>query len=180
MVFRLFGKAILMGLRERKIFTVFTLIYTALIFLTSLFLEITITTGTTNAFATYFVIIFFGTSLFLSILYAWIIVSRNRRTWATLKCIGYTNKDINTLVSGIILFTTLVGFAIVIETLFHYAAVMAYIQNIGGTVPNTLVGLVPVVITSALFIIVQLIAILIANRRILKVRPIIALKKVGE
>lgn len=180
MVLRLFGKAVLMTLRERKIFTVFALIYTALIFLTSLFLEITISAGAGNNLATYFVFIFFGTSLVLSILYAWIIVSRNRRTWATLKCIGYTNKDINSIVSGIILFTTLVGFAIVIETLFHYAAVMAYIQNVGGTVSNTLVGLVPVVITSSLFIIVQLIAILIANRRILKVRPIIALKKVGE
>jgi predicted lysophospholipase L1 biosynthesis ABC-type transport system permease subunit len=180
MVLRLFGKAVLMTLRERKTFIVFSLIYTALIFLTSLFLELTLSGGTGATLATYFVIIFFGTSLFLSILYAWIIVTRNRRTWATLKCIGYTNKDINKIVSGIILFTTLVGFAVVIETLFHYAAVMAYVQNVGGTVPNTLVGLIPVVITSALFIIVQLIAILIANRKVLKVRPIIALKKVGE
>jgi predicted lysophospholipase L1 biosynthesis ABC-type transport system permease subunit len=172
-----------MGLRERKIFTVFTLIYTALIFLTSLFWEyaLTPTNGTTNTFAASFVLIFLITSLVLSILYAWIIVSRNRRTWATLKCIGYTNRDINKLVSGIILFTTLVGFAVVIEALFHYAAIMSYFQLVNlGIEKVTLVGLLPVIITSALFILVQLIAILIANRRILKVRPIIALKKVGE
>jgi hypothetical protein len=44
----------------------------------------------------------------------------------------------------------------------------------------TLIGLGPVVGTSALFIVVQIIAIIVANSRILKVRPIIALKRVGE
>lgn len=170
-----------MSLRERKVFIVFTSIYTALIFLTSLFWQFALnpTNGNTTTFAASFVLIFLVTSLILSILYGWIIVSRNRRTWATLKCIGYTNKDINTLVSGIILFTTLVGFVIVIEALFHYAAVMSYLQLVEPNIEEvTLVGLLPVIITSSLFILVQLIAILIANRRILKLRPIIALSKV--
>jgi hypothetical protein len=173
-------KAILLSLREKKIFTVFTLIYTVLIFLTSFFIDIGLS-GDLGELAWYFVIIFFGTSLFLSLLYAWILVSRKRRVWATFKCIGYTNKNILVLVSGMIFFTTLVGFFIVIEILFHYAASIAYINQTGINFAVTiLVDLIPVITTSAIFIVVQIFAFILAYRKVLKVRPIIALKKVGE
>lgn len=181
MAFRLWSKAVLMTLREKKLFIIFTLVYTALIFLTSFFIQLT-QTGGGSEIAPTFVILFFSVSLFLSLLYAYIIVSRNRRMWATLKCIGYTNSNVNTIVSGIILFTTIMGFIIVLEVLFHYTAIVGYLQSTGmaSDLPLVLVGFVPVVITSILFIAVQLFAIFLANRRILKVRPIVALKKVGE
>lgn len=174
-------KAILLSLREKKVFTVFTLIYTTLIFLTSLFIGLGFR-GELGELAWYFVLIFFGTSLFLSLLYAWILVSRKRRVWATFKCIGYTNKDILVLVSGIIFFTTLVGFFIVIEVLFHYAAIVAYLNQLPDIyfTFEVLVDLLPVVITSGIFIFVQILAFILAYRKVLKVRPIIALKKVGE
>ena len=171
-------KAILLSLREKRVFVVFTLIYTTLIFLTSFFIHLGID-GTFGELAWNFVLIFFGTSLFLSLLYAWILVSRKRRVWATFKCIGYTNKNILVLVSGMIFFTTLVGFFIVIEVLFHYAAIVAYI-NPTAVEDMILVGLVPVVVTSGIFIFVQILAFILAYRKVLKVRPIIALKKVGE
>ncbi len=161
-------KAILLSLREKRIFTVFTLIYTVLIFSTSFFLEL--------GAELYIVGIFFGVSLFLSLLYAWILVSRKRRVWATLKCIGYTNKNILALISGMILFTTIMGFFIVIEVLFHYTAALSYLE----AADPILIGLIPVIITSTLFILVQILAVILAYRKILKVRPIIALKKVGE
>ncbi|MHA1500011.1 MAG: hypothetical protein ACTSRT_20985 [Promethearchaeota archaeon] len=72
MAFRLWRKAILMTLREKKIFTVFILIYTSLIFLTSMFMELAFTGGIGNI-AGFFVLIFLGVSLLLSLLYAWII-----------------------------------------------------------------------------------------------------------
>lgn len=173
-------KAILLSLREKKVFTVFTLIYTTLIFLTSLFIDLGLK-GNLGELAWSLVFIFFGVSLFLSLLYAWILVSRKRRVWATFKCIGYTNKNILVLVSGMIFFTILVGFFIVIEVLFHYAATVAYLTQaniiFGLTV---LIDLVPVISTSAIFIGVQLLAFFLAYRKVLKVRPIIALKKVGE
>lgn len=174
-------KAILLSLREKKIFTIFTLIYTILIFLTSLFWDLAIN-GEIGDAGNYLLTIFFGTSLFLSLLYAWIIVSRKRRVWATFKCIGYTNKNILVLVSGMIFFTTIVGFIIVIEILFHYTAALSYLhsEDLFLTTSEILIGLVPVIITSAIFIIVQLIAFILAYRKVLKVRPIIALKKVGE
>ncbi|MHA2005975.1 MAG: FtsX-like permease family protein [Promethearchaeota archaeon] len=168
MAFRMWRKAVLLSLREKRVFTIFTLIYTTLIFTTSLFLELEADL--------YLVSIFFGVSLFLSLLYAWILVSRKRRVWATLKCIGYTNKNILSLISGMILFTTIMGFFIVIEVLFHYTAALAYLES---TTP-ILIGLMPVIITSALFILVQILAFFLAYRKVLKVRPIIALKKVGE
>jgi hypothetical protein len=173
-------KAILLSLREKKVFTVFTLIYTTLIFLTSLFIDLGIK-GNLGELAWPLVLIFFAVSLFLSLLYAWILVSRKRRVWATFKCIGYTNKNILVLVSGMIFFTTLVGFFIVIEVLFHYAAIVAYLSQaniIFGLA--VLVDLIPVISTSAIFICVQILAFFLAYRKVLKVRPIIALKKVGE
>ncbi len=181
MAFRLWKKAILMTLREKKMFTVFILIYTSLIFLTSLFMQLAFT-GNLGGIAGFFVLIFFGVSLLLSLLYAWIIVARNRRTWATLKCIGYTNSDINSLVTGKIFFTTFLGFLIVIEILFHYTAGVGYLQsaNLLTGIPLVLIDLIPVIFTFIPFLAVQIIALLLANRKIYKVRPIIALKKVGE
>lgn len=176
-------KAVKMTLREKKMFVVFMLIYTILIFLTSFFIQIATTpNGGGGELTTFFIIIFFSTSLVLSLLYAWIIVARNRRTFATLKCIGWTNGNINQLVTGIILYTTLMGFIIVIEVLFHYAAIVTYLQsaNISANIPAILISLVPVAITFGIFLVVQLVAILLANRKVLKVRPMLALKRVGE
>ena len=181
MVFRLWRKAIKMTLREKKIFVIFTGIYTILIFLTSFFIETTLSAGG-GFLSNYFIIIFFITSLILSLLYSWLIVSRNRRIFATLKCIGWENSNINSLVTGIILFTTISGFIIVIEGLFHYAAIMGYLQSIGmlTNYPLILISLTPVVITFGLFLFVQIIAIILANRKVLKVRPVQALKRVGQ
>ncbi len=177
---RLMKKGIKMMKREKKIFLVFTFIYTILIFLTSLFIHTTFEGGT--ALGYYFIFIFFFTSLILSILYAWILVSRNRRVYATLKCIGYTNRNINSMITGIILYTTILGFILALELLFHYAAIVAYLHgaNLLLAVPSILVGLLPLVITFGMFLVVQLVAILLANRRVLKVRPMLALKRVGE
>lgn len=173
-------KAVLLSLREKRVFIVFTLIYTTLIFLTSFFIDLGFE-GMFGDFVWNFVLIFLGTSLFLSLLYAWILVSRKRRIWATFKCIGYTNKNILSLVSGMIFFTTIVGFLIVIEALLHYTAIVAYLNGVGIEISRPiLVDLLPVVITSLIFIGVQIIAFILAYRKVLKVRPIIALKKVGE
>ena len=175
-----------MVLREKKQFTIFCLMYTTLIFWTSYSIELIIKEGGIGVASTSFFIAL-GVGIFLSLLYAWVIVSRNRRSIATLKCIGYTNRDINSLISGYILFTTIVGFFIVIEFLFLYMAIVGYWWAAEASVGIThniadlpLVSLIPVVSTFIIFLFFQILAILLANRKILKVRPIIALKKVGE
>jgi hypothetical protein len=179
MAFRLFKKSVLMVLREKKQFTVFCLMYTILIFWTSYSIELVMKQpGETFASTSFFIAL--GVGIFLSLLYSWIIVRRNSKTIATLKCIGWTNRDLNSLISGFILFTTIIGFFIVIEVLFHYAAIVVYL----GVEPNIakipLVSLLPVFSTFIIFLAFQILAILVANRKVLKVRPIIALKRVGE
>jgi len=119
------------------------------------------------------------------LLYAWIIVARNRRTWATLKCIGYTNGNINSIILGHVFFTTLVGFIITIETLFHYMAIVGYLQaadpNVGYRVANLpIISLLPVIITVGVFTVVQFFGYFLASSKITKVRPMLALKRVGE
>ena len=179
MAFRLFRKSILMVLREKKQFTVFCLMYTILIFWTSYSIELVMKQpGESFASASFFIAL--GVGIFLSLLYSWIIVRRNSKTIATLKCIGWTNRDLNSLISGFILFTTIMGFFIVIEVLFHYAAIVAYLQAAPNIAAIPLVSLLPVFATFVIFLAFQIIAILVANRKVLKVRPIIALIRVGE
>ena len=187
--FRLFKKSILMVLREKKQFTVFCLMYTILIFWTSYSIELVLTNPDLSGFASTSFFIALGVGIFLSLLYSWIIVRRNSKTIATLKCIGWTNRDLNSLISGFILFTTIIGFIIVIEVLFHYTAIVGYWQAAEAQLnpPSTynianlpLVSLLPVFATFIIFLAFQIIAILLANRKVLKVRPIIALRRVGE
>jgi len=179
MVFRLFKKSILMVLREKKQFTVFCLMYTILIFWTSYSIELVMDEPGVGLASTSFFIAL-GVGIFLSLLYSWIIVRRNSKTIATLKCIGWTNRDLNSLISGFILFTTIIGFFIVIEVLFHYAAIVAYLKAAENIKEIPLVSLLPVFATFIIFLAFQIMAILVANRKVLKVRPIIALKRVGE
>lgn len=176
----------MMVLRERKQFTVFCLMYTFLIFWTSYSIELVIKTPSLGLASTSFFMAL-AVGVFLSLLYAWLIVRRNSKTIATLKCIGWTNKDINSLISGFILFTTFMGFFIIVEVLFHYVAFFGYIYATNPTLYGTpnyienlpLVSLLPVFVTFTIFLFFQIMAILLANRKILKVRPIIALKRVG-
>jgi len=155
--------------------------YTGLIFWTSYSLELANKEGLeglgTSSFLVALVV-----SLGLTMLYAWLIVSKNRRVWATFKCIGYTNSNISSLILGQIIFTTLMGFIIVIEVLFHYTAFTTYwlAAQGGGASAEVLIGLIPVVITSATFLVIQIIGFMIMRGKITKVRPMIALKKVGE
>jgi hypothetical protein len=137
--------------------------------------------GALGDLALFLALIFIVASVILSLLYAWLLVRRNKRNWATLKCIGYTNGNIIRMLAGIILFTALLGFFIVVEILFHYAAALAYVNelmNNESVQKLTLIGLVPVTLTSLLFLGVQLLSIALIYRKILNVRPIVALKQV--
>lgn len=173
-------KGVLLILREKRVFSIFTIIYSLLIFLTSLFLE---NIGQLGELALFLALIFIIASVILSLLYAWLLVRRNKRNWATLKCIGYTNGNIIRMLSGIILFTAFLGFLIVVEVLFHYVAALAYVSQtpligVHDIRKLTLIGLAPVTLTSLLFLGVQLLSIALIYRKILNVRPIVALKQV--
>ena len=183
MPLRLWKKSVKMTLRQKRTFLIFCLMYSGLILLTSYSLERVIG-ATSTSFDSFSFLILLAISLFLAILYAWLIVSRNRRIYATYKCIGWTNSNINSIVLGQIIFTTLMGLLIVIEGLFHYNAIAVYVltvinpTEIVSSIPFVSLG--PVVIACFMFIAVQLLGYLMMKGKITKVRPMIALKRVGE
>jgi len=181
MALRLWKKSVKMILREKRTFTIFCGMYTVLIFSTSASLEMSLNPVTASIGSGFFMISLL-LSLFSSILYSWLIVARKRRTWATLKCIGYTNANISSIVLGQIIFTTLMGFFINVELLFHWAAAITYYKMAvpDVNINTTLVGLSPVIVTSIVFLIVQILGFLLLRGKITKVRPMIALKRIGE
>ena len=177
---RLWKKSIKMILREKRTFTIFCGMYTVLIFSTSASLEMSMNPFTAQLGSGFFMISL-ALSLMSSLLYSWLIVARKRRTWATLKCIGYTNGNISSIVLGQIIFTTLMGFIINIELLFHWAAAITYYNEVSPTlIDPTLIDLLPVIITSVVFLLVQILGFLLLRGKITKVRPMIALKRVSE
>ncbi len=180
---RIWQKAIKISLREKKTFIVFVLMYTVLIFLTSYSLEISTIAESIEIGNTMFLIAI-GASIFLTLLYAWLIVRRNRTIIATLKCIGWNSGNVTHLILGQIFFTTLTGLFLTIETLFHYMAIVGYIRPIfyedALLIGLPIITLPPVIITAGIFLAVQIVGYIAARGRITKVRPMLALKRVGE
>ena len=129
-------------------------------------------------------LVFIFSAIFLTLLYAWIIVRRNRKIWATLKCIGYTSSNVSTIILGHIFFTTLMGLIVSVEFLLHWVAIIGYFQ--AEFVPSAnvedlpLIKLLPVLYTILIFLVVQFIGYIAARGRITKVRPMLALKRVGQ
>src|SRR5271157_814608 len=185
---RLFWKAIRIALRSRKRYLVFMFIYTVLLFLTSFNLQQFFdaefppkgpsTTISSSQWLFFFITLF--ASVFMSILYSWMIVNYRRTEIATLKCIGYTNANVRTLIVGEIIWTTLSGFFLVIEIVIHLLAfqVLGNYLTLGLPLiqPASVSVLLPfslwnLLITLGIFLVVQLFGITLAYRRVLKVRP---------
>jgi ABC-type antimicrobial peptide transport system permease subunit len=134
----------------------------------------------------YMLVIAILASVTLSILYAWIIINYRRMEIATLKCIGWTNGDIRTLIVGEIVWVSTIAFIIVGEILIHFAAAMNYYtyQNFvtGISVEEyrqmvrPLLQIWNVVYTAIIFLTAQVIGILLMYNKILKLRPIVALR----
>jgi predicted lysophospholipase L1 biosynthesis ABC-type transport system permease subunit len=167
-------------------------IYTVLLFLTSFNLQVFF-----NAVAPYkgqpsqilpsqwlFFLITLFASIFMSILYSWMIVNYRRTEIATLKCIGYTNANVRTLIVGEIIWTTLSGFFLVVEIVIHLLAFQvlgAYVTLGLPAQPAPVSVLLPfslfnLLITLGIFLVVQLFGITLAYRRVLKVRPMQAMR----
>ncbi|MBD3353552.1 MAG: FtsX-like permease family protein [Candidatus Lokiarchaeota archaeon] len=157
----------MMSMRSRKRFIVFTLMYTALMIWMSYSLEQEAAAGISFWIAVL-------SSVVLSVLYAWILINQEKLGLATLKCIGYTNNDIRTIIIGEIIWVTTVAFLIVAEMLIHYSAVIIYFPFLGITDPFIKAGNIG--LTIGLFTGAQVLGILLAYSRVLKLRPIVALR----
>jgi ABC-type antimicrobial peptide transport system permease subunit len=188
---RLMAKSVMLAMRSKVRFSVFTAIYTVLVFWMALELQNYLDDLEANATTANWqmLIIAIFASVVLSILYAWIIVNYRRTEIATLKCIGWNNGDIQTLIIGEILWVSAIAVFITMEVLIHYAAGVNYywyqeflkpnngldiIEYTTNTKPMLLIW--NVVYTVLLFMVSQVVGILVMYNKVLKLRPIIALR----
>lgn len=184
---RLIGKSIIMAMRSRRRFVAFTLMYTVLMAWMAYNLESFIYgEGDPSRSDIIMLIISIVSTIILAILYAWIVINYRKREIATLKCIGYTNANIRTIIVWELIWVTFVSFMLVAEVLIHITAAITYFYSQDANMPadagvyidvtKPLLSIWPIVITFATFLIAQISGILIMYSKILKLRPIVALR----
>jgi ABC-type antimicrobial peptide transport system permease subunit len=126
-------------------------------------------------------------TLILSVLYAWIVINYRKNEIATLKCIGYKNSNIRTIIIGELTWVTFIAFMIMAEALIHITAGTTYFyqqQILNGTISfadyatktTPILNIWPVLTTLAMFLVSQILGIVIMYSKILKLRPIVALR----
>lgn len=176
---RLIGKAFLLAYRSKRRFWIITFIYATLIGFTAYFIHMAWQSDFTGA-ATISMLIVIFVAIIISVLYANQLVNARRIELATLKCIGWKSSNVMTLIIGEIFAVTVVGFAIIVEFIFHSVAISVYIKTINNTPvpPEDIVpiGLIPFILTFVLILGVQIVGIIVANRKIVNIRPIQALQ----
>ncbi|UYP48072.1 hypothetical protein NEF87_004357 [Candidatus Lokiarchaeum ossiferum] len=172
---RLVGKSIKMAMRSRMRFIIFTLMYTVLMLWNAWNLQ-SFTLPSEVEGNVLLLAISIGSTVVLAILYAWIVINYRKREIATLKCIGYTNGNIRTLIVGELVWVTTMSFIIVAELLIHITGFTAFINLTTGNPTEPILRLLPIVISFAMFLISQVLGILVMYSKILKLRPIVALR----
>lgn len=180
---RLVGKSIILAMRSKRRFIVFSLMYTTLMAWMSWNFQEFIFAGQDATRNLLLLLISIGSTLILSVLYAFIIINYRKQEIATLKCIGYTNTNIRTIIIGELVWVTFVAFIFVIEALIHVTAFTTYLADISGgsssetiTVNAPILSIWPILITLLMFLLSQILGILAIYKRILNLRPIVALR----
>ncbi|QEE16077.1 FtsX-like permease family protein [Promethearchaeum syntrophicum] len=180
---RLWSKSVKLAMRSRRRFIAFTLMYTVLmVWMTWNFQDFLYGEGTPNVLL---LVVSILSTLLLSILYAWIVINYRKNEIATLKCIGYKNSNIRTIIIGELTWVTFVAFMIMAETLIHITAGLTYFyqQQIGTISASNyidkttpILNIWPILATLAMFLVSQILGILVMYSKILKLRPIVALR----
>jgi predicted lysophospholipase L1 biosynthesis ABC-type transport system permease subunit len=177
----------MLSMRSRKRFIVFTFMYTAIIIWMSFSIQMLFASrpgakpwimDVDETVAIISLILSAVISISLSVFYAWIITNYRRTEIATLKCIGYTNNNVRIIIVGELIWVTMFSFLIVFELLIHIVAFSGYYHYTVGSITDfsPIIRFPPLLITIGLFLIAQIGGILIAYRRVLRLRPIIALR----
>jgi predicted lysophospholipase L1 biosynthesis ABC-type transport system permease subunit len=176
-------------MRSRKRFIVFTFMYTAIIIWMSFSLQMLFSAYDPSKpwiidvqpkVAWISLSLSAVISISLSVFYAWIITNYRRTEIATLKCIGYTNNNVRVIIVGELIWVSMFSFFVVFELLIHIVAFTAYAYHSFDSLDilkfAPFIQLVPLLITIGIFLIAQIGGILLAYRRALRLRPIIALR----
>ncbi len=180
---RLVGKSIMLAMRSKRRFIVFTLMYTVSMAWMAWNLQVFMYTPNTETKSLLLLLISIGATMVLSVLYAFIIINYRKKEIATLKCIGYTNANIRTIIIGELVWVTMVAFFFVVEALIHVTAVTTYISHLMADSTQTtittsapILSIWPILATLLLFLVFQILGIIVIYKRILDLRPIVALR----
>ena len=177
---RLWNKSIKLAMRSQRRFIAFTLMYTVLMVWMTYNFQLFLYESSEDVLL---LLVSIVSTLILSILYAWIVINYRKNEIATLKCIGYKNSNIRTIIIGELTWVTFVAFMIMAETLIHITAGATYFyQQMSITPPEYLekttpiLNIWPVLATLAMFLTSQILGIIVMYSKILKLRPIVALR----
>ncbi|MHA1409422.1 MAG: FtsX-like permease family protein [Candidatus Odinarchaeia archaeon] len=161
---RIFRKSMVMATRNRKRFILAILFYTVL----SWWVAFTIQLG--DAF-----LMFMGIlgGLIVATVYGFFLSQFRKTQIATLKCIGWGNKNILVLLIGEIFFVSMLGYIITIEIDIHILGISTYL---GGIPTEFIFSAAALGVALLVVILAQIPGIILAYWKSLSVRPIVALK----
>ena len=182
---RLWNKSIKLAMRSRRRFIAFTLMYTVLMVWMTYNFQLFLYENNDDLLL---LLVSIASTFTLSVLYAWIVINYRKNEIATLKCIGYKNSNIRTIIIGELTWVTFVAFMIMTEALIHISAGATYFyqQQILKTPPisasdyitktTPILNIWPVLLTLTMFLVSQILGIIVMYSKILKLRPIVALR----
>ena len=167
MTLRILMKSLRLAIRTGKRFWIFVTIYAILMATTSIFLD-----GAINGGDIWPVLGLVAGTAVMALFYGLIISGYRKMQVATLRCLGWTSGDIKWLFLGELILVCVVAALIDLEIIIHYMGIGFYF----GATPAVIESL-PFLMTFLLIVGVQFLGVLVAWRRMLKVRPMEALRK---
>ena len=169
MTFRILLKSLRLAVRTGKRFVFFVVIYAILLWWTSYTLDSMINAG--GQFWPMLLLIL--AVAIVALVYGLLISSYRKMQVATLRCLGWTSADIKWLFIGELILVCVAAALIDLEIIIHYLGIFGYYS---GTVP-VIYDLTVFIASFAVILGVQFLGVFVAWRRMLKVRPMEALRK---
>ena len=168
MTFRILIKSLRLAIRTGRRFLIFVTIYAVLMFWASVSLDLF--AKQQNPLP---MLLLLAAVAVVALVYGLLISSYRKTQVATLRCLGWTSGDIKWLFIGELMLVCLVAAFIDLEIVVHYLGIVGYFS---GT-PPTVFESGAFLISLAIILVMQLLGVLVAWNRMLKVRPMEALRK---
>ena len=177
MKLRIFWKTFSMARRSGRRFVVFVVIYAFLIAITAYFLQQAALNQ--NAFFAWFTVLVVTMTIVVSSLYGYLVCNYRKREIATLRTIGWDAGSIRTLFLSELFLVFMSAIFIVLEIIFHVVAIAYWADptNPPVTLQSVIIHPLILLITLLIVFVCQLPGILFGYRKILKVRPMEAMRK---
>ncbi|MBD3227982.1 MAG: FtsX-like permease family protein [Candidatus Lokiarchaeota archaeon] len=178
MNFRIFLKSLKLAIRAKRRFILFTAIYAVLIGLTTYFWDLTAQTFTTTPGTVWFLILLIGITAVTAAIYGLILSGYRKTEVATLRCLGWSSSNIRTLFIGELFLVSVCAFFVDFEIAIHQIGLFYYGTGQTLGLGGPLFAFPWFIITFVIVLLVQIIGILVAYSRMLKIKPMEALRKV--